>query len=1299
MSHHPSNAYLVANLLEKMTNIDPDFRYMAAADLMNALHTDNFQLEDVNSKKVIAALLKLLDDNNGEVQNVTVKCFAPLVRKVPIKQLEDLSGSLCNLVADKKEQLRDVAGMALKTVILEMPTSLPTAGRIASGLVPKLLSQLNAVGKDVHLDVVDILSEILSRFGQPISSGPEGHSTEQAILKTLFPLLNHSRPAVRKRATTAIGNLVLHLPDDLFEALVEDVRTETMARERSRDYERLRTYIGCLAIMSRSSAQRIGQHMDKIVPEIIRYTEFDDDELRENCLYALDSFLLKCPTEITPHIPAIINLSLTYLKYDPNFDYGEDEDPVAMDVDDQAGSDDDEDAYDDADYSDEDDVSWKVRRASSKLLASVIGTRPELLVELLNDVAPALINQFKEREESVRADVISAFVVLVRQVGIITGLDPSLQIKSTQEPDAKRRRGASGTIDNKSNPDELLRQEVPKISKAVAKQLRERSIQTRQAGFALLRELAKVLNGSLEGELGLFVPVIESSLSAANATTTGKASTNTNLKIEALEFVRTLVGTHRPEIFQPYLARLVPAVVAAARDSFYKVTSEALLTLIALIKVIRPFTSATAVPAPAPSALEFVATIFETVLGKLKAADADLEVKERSIIALGVLISQTGDILPVDPKTILPLLVERLRNELTRITTVRTLRDIAESPLATASSATVDLTPILPDIMADLSSFLRKAQRQLRVASLKTLEVLIRQYGPQLSAEVFPSILSELKPLLADSDLHVLPLGLNVVSTIVQTAPKSQVLPYMKSDIMPHVIQIIYQSPHLVAAGPGLESLLQLWQVIVRVGGPDFFTLSVSALLHPVTTDASASKQALSVVAQSVAALCLSSEQQAPVTVEKFITEIQIGGAENARYVSLLALGEIGRKVDLTSKYPDLHNTLVSLFKASSEEIRQAAAFALGNVTLGNLQHSMPLLLEHVRQGGKTRYLVLVALKEVITRFSHHEASPASTSALRAFAPDLWQQLFIHTEETQEETTRNIIAECLGKLSLSQPGQFLPDLQSRLSSSSPQTRATVVSAIRYTFTARVERENYDDLLRPLIIDFLRLVQDSDLNVRRVSLATLNSAAHNQPHLIRESLGELLPLLYNETIVKQDLIHTVEMGPFKHQVDDGLDARKAAYECMYTLLETCHARVDIFAFLQRVISGLADPSHDIKMLTHLMLQRLTLLSPATVTQKLDDCVDALQATLLTKPKQNAVKQEVEKSNELVRSTARTILALSRLCDPTTSPKFTELLKEIQSPQCPAAEIVASVAAEAQNSSMSGSASGISPMDLS
>ncbi len=105
-----------------------------------------------------------------------------------------------------------------------------------------------------------------------------------------------------------------------------------------------------------------------------------------------------------------------------------------------------------------------------------------------------------------------------------------------------------------------------------------------------------------------------------------------------------------------------------------------------------------------------------------------------------------------------------------------------------------------------------------------------------------------------------------------------------------------------------------------------------------------------------------------------------------------------------------------------------------------------------------------------------------------------------------------------------------------------------------------------------------------------------------------------------------------MGPFKHTVDDGLDLRKAAFECMYTLLDSCLDRLDVFEFLNHVELGLKD-HYDIKMLTYLMVSRLSTLCSTAVLQRLDRLVEPLRSTCTTKVKANAVRQEYEKQDEL------------------------------------------------------------------
>lgn len=48
---------------------------------------------------------------------------------------------------------------------------------------------------------------------------------------------------------------------------------------------------------------------------------------------------------------------------------------------------------------------------------------------------------------------------------------------------------------------------------------------------------------------------------------------------------------------------------------------------------------------------------------------------------------------------------------------------------------------------------------------------------------------------------------------------------------------------------------------------------------------------------------------------------------------------------------------------------------------------------------------------------------------------------------------------------------------------------------------------------------------------------------------------------------------VDLGPFKHKIDDGLELRKAAFECMDVLLERCRDCIDMPAFITHLEKGL------------------------------------------------------------------------------------------------------------------------------
>lgn len=151
------------------------------------------------------------------------------------------------------------------------------------------------------------------------------------------------------------------------------------------------------------------------------------------------------------------------------------------------------------------------------------------------------------------------------------------------------------------------------------------------------------------------------------------------------------------------------------------------------------------------------------------------------------------------------------------------------------------------------------------------------------------------------------------------------------------------------------------------------------------------------------------------------------------------------------SRIENLKQVILHSFSGVSEEVKSAASYALGSISIGNLRLYLPFILKEIEEQPRRQYLLLHSLKEVITCLS---STREGIHQLMPFIPAIWQQLFKHCE-CSEEGTRNIVAECLGKLTLINPSELLPQLQESLHSPSPLMRTTVVTAIKFTISDQV----------------------------------------------------------------------------------------------------------------------------------------------------------------------------------------------------------------------------------------------------
>ncbi|KAM5388411.1 hypothetical protein ACJA88_000275 [Fusarium oxysporum] len=1035
----------------KLSDNDPDFRFMALNDLLQLLNIakPDFLHHDYNiAARTVDSLIKVLDDQNGEVQNLAVKCLGPFVGKIPTPVIAPLIEKLSSLKL-KNSVDNAVPSLALRNVIIALPRPVPgippasdvqeAYSAISRVLIPRLIGPgpktqvpknprvplppvpeglLQNEG-DLNAEAVDVLIEVVRCFG-PMLVQVEVEAMQEVVIQLLESEKGTS--VVKKRAVVAISMLAVYLSD---EHLEEVVRRITLGLTKQISPVTRRLYISILGSMARSIPARFGPHLAGTAPLIIKalseeelqehldaLSDGDDlgqdfNEVREAALVALDAFLASCPQEMRP---------------------------------------------------------WKVRRCAAKTIYTIISTRGsgDLLENgvLYNQTAPHLIKRISEREENVRLEIISALSLLVRKTG--EGLPTTDLSLDDLEPDSetripisrKRRRQSSGGGASASQfmsgsglvspvlekippsgPRADLARFTPSIVKAITKQLKGKTIPTKQAVIKLLNDIVSVQHGGLAEYFDQVIgPIIEAiqptgavSASTHVASHSGSSSaTPSTLRITALSVISDIAKTHSSTILQPYLTKIVDGVASAANNRFYKISSEAIRTVEELVKTITP-------PRSRNAASKYKAELeklYTVIIDRSSAQDADAEVRQRAIHALGVLISRTStsegsSLLSEDKvKTALEVLQERLKNETTRLAAVRAVENVARYA---RTPEQLDKAWV-QDVTLELSAQLRKANRSLRGSSIIALRNLVLSPATkgQLEPDTIQGIVTDLMPIIVNSDAHLLGPTLIILANLVPEHPELVV-----TDEMIAAISQLLKEHH---AGIVLDQLLVLVSNIGESGAGQGL---MQGLLKNVSVAGDPP-----VVGKVIGTLLVTGGDSVGVKLDSFVTELYTSAKTNdeARVsLALAVLGEAGKRLGTSSTLkPDL---FLDQFHKEPDKVSLSAAVALGQAGSGNVPEFLPVILKTMQKGGNTQYLLIQSIKEILQSIS------AQSTDLRNYAPAIWDELLKASDNADNKV---VSAECVGRLVTLDPAVFIPRLQALLKDQSLGIRGMAVQAVRYT---------------------------------------------------------------------------------------------------------------------------------------------------------------------------------------------------------------------------------------------------------
>lgn len=906
------------------------------------------------------------------------------------------------------------------------------------------------IEKDIDPEAVDVLIEVVRCFG-PMLQQPEVESLRALLVSILET--ERASSVVKKRTVVAVSILALYLSDEslshFLSQLIENLRNPHLTLVQRR------LYITILGSMARSIPSRFGPYLKTLAPFVLSalsQQELNDqmensaedgesnpeiDDVREAALVAIDGFLASCGSEMRAFTEETIAALLRFLKYDPNYNDDDDEEMGGTQTDEDDMDDFNEDDEFDAEAGfedDDDDASWRVRRCAAKALYTLISTRGS--GDLLDDgtlyaqVAPFLVQRFSEREENVRLETISTLASLVRKTGegtLVNFSSDSEDYINHPPQSRKRRRESSATnFDTKSlsaglasptieplptsGPRADLAKLSPTLIKAIVKLLKGNSIATKQALITLLDDVVSVQNGGLSEYFGQIVgPLVDSVKTTSGSTgsviSSGAASSATanTLRIAALHLIGDIASTHSSSLLQPYLPKIVPGVISAINDKYYKISSEAIGTAEQLVKALTP-------PRSGPVSQKQQSDLhqlFKVIVSRVSANDADSEVRQRAIHALGIMIARTanseGSILlsSADRSAALGLLSDRLKNETTRLAAV-----YAIDTVATLISAQDQLQPKwIREVSLELSAQLRKANRSLRGASLAALKSLIVSSATKgsLDAPTIEGLVKALLPLLTTVDLHLLGPALIVLSYLVNEKPELVVTEQLDIELCNLLI--------VSFGGSVLEALLTL---VKNIGEKGVGQNLMSRVLTKVSINGDPA-----VVGKVIGTLLVHGGPAIGVSIDNFLSEATNPTSDDPRRcLALAVLGEAGLRMG--TKSPLQPSIFTAQFSSTSEKVPLAAAIALGRAGAGNTAVYLPEILSLMGQGQATQYLLLHSIKEIL-----HQASNSSVSISR-YTKSIWDHLL---QASQSEDNKAVGAECIGRVAIIEPKTYMPELK------------------------------------------------------------------------------------------------------------------------------------------------------------------------------------------------------------------------------------------------------------------------------
>ncbi|GMM32989.1 hypothetical protein DASC09_003140 [Saccharomycopsis crataegensis] len=1255
------------DLSDRAKDVDPDIRFMAVSDIDKMLcgHKNQLASNSYKLKNVAILLCQLLQDSNPDVQNQAVKTFQSLgavFNESHIHLLDVTIGTVFDMVQKDQSTRKDnemvMASsnytMALRYFIQNLNYSKQSAAEaVVSRIFPSIVNNHTQVIQS--LDYIEILSDLIKYNGFALD-GPR-------IKQALILLINSSYKCYGILSTKSISTLSLLMSYSTTAAQAENIVDRAFldaggiqSINPSLDQFQLETVrLNIMLNLSKTkNSEKFVSRFDSIF-EVLKDdlfldrfedVEMDDedneinddiakfDELRDVSLSCIENLLSLFYKNFNNHNESILAITKLFLKYDP-FNFGDDDDEEE-EADTMDEDEDEIDFSDDDEYEDDggnDDISWRLRKQSAKLIGILVKKSRGVILHALFDERhfDLLVTKLNDSNDLVVSEVLCTLTIIIQQIHELGDSDKELY----------------GKLINK------LEYVVKSITKNLAKSKNVNSLNN------YLSFVSKLLDVSKSYFTSNFILSILSAIQSFKAS----SASNFQLDTDLIDLYTGLFQQHNLVGLKSKLDSIISDLVVGISSN---ARNASLASINSSIYLVQNMTKHHIDYSEFPS----FNSVLSLAIEKSGSKKFDSELREKcSTFLIAVYKGFRLDDSSISEQ-ILAVIKTNLTYDSLSEPTLVSIGKLFGFDVTVNDIPSYWLVEVIDISLKFISSNNQVNQPSLHKEALELIVKIIKssQLENKLDHDIYVRIIES---LISKQFID-----------IKQYENKLLAIGILLSKITQCNISLVEQIVMLIQ--DGISSKIEDDYPLILITKHLTHKVDGEKLYDELFNKDSFDKPILSPAILSTVVV----ESHLHHKIAEFEKLLMCGVSDEKQLIFILNfLGNVSKfkKLEIElSVFLELLRTY-----QSNETVKLTIAGNIGKFISRDINSYLPHILKSLKSASENeaeetkslRYCLLLALRQELDikyrDFEHNRLNSKAHNNIvnESSASSIWKVVEeIESKEELSVTELGVASEILTLIVLARE-DFIGNFQRYLDAEEAQWNYLSMNYLLLSAIKQLISQEYfsDDTKKQFLRgdNFVRFVNSclnsSSLDLKQMSLNLLLSVFRIdfdeyfnrriiQTNILMNILVELKP--------RTEFIKKIQIGPFKTKIDDGIELRKSVYELLFAILGN-----DLFiksigedaansskgmleSILQNIVDfGLKDIS-EIILIANLMIQNILKISKYAIFADpavFDNFMTRSNKLLNKKLNDKSTKQQVEEQKESVKYMSKTIKQLDSIIE--------------------------------------------------